>query len=138
MEINIGERIFLKGDFVKKIVEDYSTSSRSFKIIAITDYAVGLKNIRSGRTYTITFASLLGNIDASAQTATTISKTISAPKIIDIPAPNNPVPVDPIPTIPAQNFEFVATKSIGGLTIKRIINPGTIIVEDDPFGGLYG
>lgn len=65
MTLKLGSRIFLKKSFYDKLIKnnDTSKSSLAFGIVAITDYAINLKNLRTGKLYTIPIGELQDGVD---------------------------------------------------------------------------
>lgn len=136
MEIAIGKKIYLNRDYIKKFEIDPKTS-KSFQVIAITDVAVGVKNLRNGRTYTLSTASLANNMEPAP--------TISMPKgriVANVePAPTEPEPptdpVDPVDPPVQDTFTHIPPAVTGGIKIKATNTITSVSSEDDPFGGLY-
>jgi len=135
MELSVGSKIYLERDFIKQFEPD-SKTSRSFQVIAITDVAIGLKNLRTSRTYTLSLAKVADNIDhVIIQSTTPKSKVVlSVSTSLTLP-PEEPEIPPPVNT-PPEMFTHIAPISTGGLKIKRI-NAITQIEGDDPFGSLY-
>jgi len=135
MELSVGSKIYLERDFIKQFEPD-SKTSRSFQVIAITDVAIGLKNLRTSRTYTLSLAKVADNIDhVIIQSTIPKSKVVlSVSTSLTLP-PEEPEIPPPVNT-PPEMFTHIAPISTGGLKIKRI-NAITQIEGDDPFGSLY-
>jgi outer membrane biosynthesis protein TonB len=136
MNIKIGERVLLDKDFFKQIIElkDRDESSRSFAITALSDVAVGIKNLRSHKSYTIRIEDFAKHIEEFEPTRE--SKEKIRPKVaIDIPTPApkpTPVPTPtptPIPT-PTPTPDPIPTP-----TPDPTPTPKPPV--DDPFAGLY-
>jgi len=131
MDIKIGERILLDKDFFKQIIksEDMEDSSRSFAITALSDVAVGIKNLRSKKSYTIRIEDFAKHIEEFEPTRDTKKEKIRPKAVIDIPVPNRPVtptPVTPTPVTPTPVTPTPVTPT-----------PVTPTPVDDPFAGLY-
>lgn len=136
MELSIGSRIYLKRDFIKQFEPDNKTS-KSFQIIALTDVAVGLKNLRTSRTYTLSLAKVADNIEPVIQSTTPKSKVALNVNIPPLPPPQ-PLPVDDsTPDLPPEMFTHIAPIPTGGLKVKRINAVTQVESGDNPFGGLY-
>jgi hypothetical protein len=151
MEFRPGAKIILKGEYIKKFTKE-EHDSRSFQIVALTDNAVGVRNIRSQRMYTLPLEAVSRNIDIVATanltkpipffTSTTRPDVvIVSPPVIPIPPPFVPTPKPmpvPAPTPPPLMFTHVAPLPKGGITIKSISAQASVISSDNPFSSLYG
>jgi len=135
MEISIGSKIYLNREFIRKFELD-PKASKSFQVIAMTDVAVGVKNVRSGRTYTLALSKVAENMEPAP--------SVSIPKgrrtaQINQPTPPVEEPTPPVeePEPPTEGFIHTAPISTGGIQIKRINAITQVEADDDPFGGLY-
>lgn len=142
MELTIGKRIYLKSDFVKTFVGE-PKSSRSFYITALTDVAAGLKNARTGRAYTISINSIADNIElVDQQTMTKDRDSLLASMVLNPPEDPIDENVDPpdenTDPPPVETFTFMAPIPTGTIEFKPTPAATSVVVEDDPFGGLYG
>jgi len=139
MELSIGSKIYLKRDFIKQF-EPNSKTSRSFQIIALTDVAVGLKNSRTGKTYTLSVSSVALNIDPipvvnmPMPKSKVILNVSNSPTQLDNNNNTNPLPDDN--TTP-DIFTHIAPMPTGGLKIKRLTIVGHVESGDNPFNNLY-
>jgi len=136
MELSIGSKIYLKRDFIKQFEPD-SKTSRSFQIIALTDVAVGLKNLRTSRTYTLSLARVADNVDPIAPAAMPKGRVVSSASTPPTPPPINDPTLDPPIDAPPETFTHMAPIPSGGIKIKRINAITQIVSGDDPFGDLY-
>ena len=135
MDFSIGSRIFLKKDFIEKFTKE-EKDSMSFTVIALTDYAMGVKNVRTGRSYTLPLSSVADNIvvftserKGTALSAIGPGHTQPAP-----PPEDNP----DVPDVSPEMFTHVAPNPKGGVKIRRVNATTQVVAGDDPFGGLYG
>lgn len=137
MEITIGSKIYLNREFIKKFETDPKVST-SFQVSAMTDVAVGLRNVRTGRGYTLSLdavaknmtpAPLGGGMPRGRVVASVATEPITPP-VVDPVVP----PVDPIEP---DTFLYNVPMPTGKLKTKG--NAITLIeAENDPFGNLYG
>jgi hypothetical protein len=135
MNLKIGSRIFLKKAFIERIVitNDMSNSSLAFGIVAITDYAINLKNLRTGKLYTIPLAEMQGNVDESADLQ---RPPIAPPKTtekIEVVTLNSPIKIE-TPTKPRRDFTYEATATLRFSTATANV---VVLKTGDPFAYLY-
>ena len=131
MNLKIGSRIFLKKSLYIKLVDvdEPDKSSLAFGIVAITDYAINLKNLRTGKTYTISLGELQGNVDETSENP----QTRPLPTKKAVMTLNSPINK----TSPAKlksdfNYEIHPTN------LRFTSNTKTVVIRSgDPFAYLY-
>jgi len=137
MELSIGSKIYLKRDFIKQFEPD-SKTSKSFQIIVLTDVAVGLRNLRTNRIYTLSLAKVADNIEPVIQPTIPKGRVVLSVSTPLVPPEDNedvPPPLDD--DTPPEMFTHIASIPTGGLKIKRINAITQVESGDDPFGDLY-
>jgi len=134
MNLKIGSRIFLKKTFIERIVKvsDMANSSLAFGIVAITDYAINLKNLRTGKLYTIPLAEMQGNVDESADLQRPPIAPLKTEKI-EVVTLNSPIKIE-TPTRPRRDFTYEATATLHFSTATANI---VVLKTGDPFAYLY-
>ena len=132
MNLKIGSRIFLKKAFIERIVKanDIVGSSLAFGIVAVTDYAINLKNLRTGKLYTIPLAEMQGNVDESAdlQRPAPIAK-----EKIEVVTLNSPIKIE-TPIKPRKDFTYEATATLHFISATANV---VVLKTGDPFAYLY-
>lgn len=134
IQLKIGERIILKSDFIKKIAAKDDLTSKTFVISAMTDVAIGLKNLRTGKTYTLRVEDVVSNAEVfePAKTTTMAGTRPSVPA----PKPQEPTPV------PSVNVQPVVppTPAVTPTTPTPAVTPTNPDPSkpDDVFKELYG
>jgi len=148
MELKPGTRIILKSDYIKKFTKE-EKDSRSFQIVALTDVAVGVRNIRSQRMYTLPLDAISRNVDTTAMA--NLNRPLQFTSHQEPPKPTviilNPTPPPPEPTpsptptpppVPIVTFTHVAPIPVGGISMVPISATASVITADNPFASLYG
>ena len=140
MELYIGQTVYFNRDFIRKFESDTKTS-KSFQVTAMTDVAIGVKNVRSGRKYTLSLAAAADNMEKPPTTTMPAGKVVKRTAPAPTPPSESP-PTEPEPTTPEpppNTFTHIPPAITGGIKIKRI-NAITLVevsAADNPFGGLY-
>lgn len=138
MELSIGKTLSLKRDFVNDFADNRTT--RSFRVTALTDKAVGLANTKSGQPFTLSISSVASNIENAPP-----ARLARKPKIVvdiksSITVPELP---KPITTEPSTVVIHTAPPTDGGVNVTGTSDIEEKTKEDpaspyDPFSGLYG
>lgn len=124
IELKLGSRIFLNNEYLEKITQRHEKSSRSFAIVAVTDCATVLKNLRSGEVYTLPTTDVVKNAEAPQLEKASPKEIV----VVELPAPKPKH---------LPSFDVIAS---GSLQIKTTISSTSVIKskEEDIFGYLYG
>ena len=138
MELSIGKTLTLKRDFVNDFADNRTT--RSFRVTALTDKAVGLVNAKSGQSFTLSISTIASNVEN-----TTLVQSTRKPKIVVDIKSSLAVPELPKPTTtkPSTVVIHTAPPSDGGINVTGTSDIEEKTKEDsaspyDPFSGLYG
>jgi hypothetical protein len=64
MDLKHGERIILRNEFIARFANKADLNSKTFIVVAVTDVAVAVQNLRSGRMYTLSIPDVIKNLEA--------------------------------------------------------------------------
>lgn len=138
MNLRIGSRIFLKQEFCDRIIKSYDRiksinldkSSLAFGIVALTDYAINLKNLRTGKLYTVPIGELQGNVDETVDDRQPPPKRENVKK--EIVTINSPIKMEE-PIKPKKDFVYETTTA----TLHFPPVDASAILVAGPFAYLY-
>ena len=132
MTLKLGSRIYLKKSFYDRLIKnnDPSKSSLAFGIVAVTDYAINLKNLRTGKLYTVPIGELQGNVDETVDDRQPTPKKENVKK--EIVTINSPIKMEE-PVKPKKDFVYETT--IATLHFSPV--NATVILVAGPFAYLY-
>jgi hypothetical protein len=132
IQLKIGERIILKSDFIKKIAAQDDLTSKTFVISAMTDVAIGLKNLRTGKSYTLRVEDVVNNAEVfEPSKVTTMAGTRPS---VPTPKPQEPTPAPSVSVQPVAPTTPVVTPTP---VVAPATNPDPS-KPDDVFKELYG
>jgi hypothetical protein len=142
MEIKIGERVIMKSGFIKEITsKEKEISSRTFVITAITDIAVGIKNLRTSKSYTVRIEDVVNNIEEFEPVKENRTTGAQNTVVIDIPTPKiiRPAPpiLEPESKPKLQKATYICNNEIATIKISSKDIKAEVIKGDDPFRYLY-
>lgn len=133
MDISIGSKIYLKREFVDKIAADQKTSL-DFQVVATTDHAIGLRNLRTGRNYTLSIDAVSNNVENRSQSVMPKGRIVNSAKP---QATVDTKPTDDTSSNTTEVFTHDTTSPTGGVEIKETTTSSSLDSSDDPFSGLY-
>ena len=131
MDLKIGARISLKNTFIERFIDKSELSSKAFGIVAITDVAVAVRNLRSGRMYTLPIGEVAKNVEEEPKSSSPAAKQ-TPPVVLDLPFIKRPS--KPIPFAAAN---FTAPEIPVKFAFARVSAKTSVVKAGDLFSYLY-